>query len=163
MTIKDIPFNCSKQFKDYPCSHRQWKHKGHCRYVHGYSRSFTFCFASNKLDENGFVVDFSSLRPLEEQLKDHFDHTFLVNSDDPFLETWRELHSKEVLDLRVMNNVGMEYTAELVWGWANDLLFSREKGRSCCWKAIAHENDVNSACYTFLPEWFNPSYSKTSC
>jgi 6-pyruvoyltetrahydropterin/6-carboxytetrahydropterin synthase len=55
-----------------------------------------------------------------------------------------------------MNNVGMESTAELVWGWANDLLFSREKGRSCCWKAIAHENDVNSASYTFLPEWFNP-------
>ena len=52
MTIKDIPFNCSKHFKDYPCSHRQWKHKGHCRYVHGYSRSFTFCFASSELDEN---------------------------------------------------------------------------------------------------------------
>ena len=54
-----------------------------------------------------------------------------------------------------MNNVGMEATSELVWGWANDLLFSREKGRACCWKAIAHENDVNSACYTFFPEWFN--------
>ena len=155
MTIKDIKFNCSKHFRDYPCSHRQWKHKGHCRYVHGYSRSFTFWFTANELDENGFVVDFSSLRPLEEKLREHFDHTFLVNFDDPLLETWERLHSQEVLDLRVMKNVGMEATAQLVWGWANDLLFSREKGRSCCWKAIAHENDSNSASYTFWPEWFN--------
>ena len=147
MTIKDIPFNCSKHFREYPCSHRQWKHKGHCRYVHGYSRSFTFWFASNELDENGFVVDFSSLRPLEKKLREHFDHTFLVNFDDPLLETWKNLHSKEVLDLRVMNNVGMESTAQLVWGWANDLLFSRDKGRSCCLKTIAHENDINSASY----------------
>ena len=53
-----------------------------------------------------------------------------------------------------MKNVGMESTAQLVWGWANDLLFSREKGRSCCWKAIAHENDINSASYTLFPSWF---------
>ena len=115
MTIKDIKFNCSKHFRDYPCSHRQWKHNGHCRYVHGYSRSFTFWFTANELDENGFVVDFSSLRPLEEKLREHFDHTFLVNFDDPFLETWERLHSQEVLDLRVMKNVGMEATAQLVW------------------------------------------------
>ena len=107
MTIKDIKFNCSKHFRDYPCSHRQWKHNGHCRYVHGYSRSFTFLFTANKLDENGFVVDFSSLRPLEEKLREQFDHTFLVNFDDPLLETWERLHSQEVLDLRVMKNVGM--------------------------------------------------------
>ena len=59
MTIKDITFNCSKHFKDYPCSHRQWKHKGHCRYVHGYSRSFTFCFTSNELDE---IINFEPLK-----------------------------------------------------------------------------------------------------
>ena len=122
-------------------------------YVNNEMAHETMVFAS---DENGFVVDFSSLRPLEEKLKEHFDHTFLVNFDDPLLETWQKLHSEDVLDLRVMNNVGMESTAELVWGWANDLLFSREKGRSCCWKATAHENDFNSASYTFLPEWFNP-------
>ena len=154
MTIKDIQFNCSKHFKDYPCCHRQWKHVGHCRYVHGYSRSFTFLFASNQLDDNGFVVDFSSLKSLEDKLKKQFDHTFLVNSDDPLLDTWRRLDSQEALDLRIMENVGMESTAQLIWGWANDLLIERDKGRSCCWKAIAHENDINSASYECFPEWF---------
>ena len=158
MTIKDIPFNCSKHFRDYPCSHRQWKHQGHCRYVHGYSRSFTFWFASNELDKNGFVVDFSSLKPLEEKLREFFDHTFLVNSDDPLMQTWKKLHSEKALDLRVMKNVGMESTAQLVWGWANDLLISRDNGRTCCWKAVAHENEINSASYEFMPDWFKPIF-----
>ena len=154
MSINSSEFSCSKSYHNFPCSHRQWQHSGHCKFVHGYSRAFTFWFIAKNLDINGFVVDFSSLRPLEKKLRENFDHTFLVNYDDPFLETWKRLHSEKVLDLRIMKNVGMESTAQLVWGWANDLLFSREKGRSCCWKAEAHENDVNSASYTLLPEWF---------
>ena len=46
---------CSKHFEGYPCCHRQWQHPGHCRFVHGYSRSFTIWFAANELDR-GFVV-----------------------------------------------------------------------------------------------------------
>ena len=99
---------------------------------------------------------------MQEKLRKHFDHTFLVNFDDPLLETWKKLHSEEVLDLRVMKNVGMESTAELVFGWANDLLFSRDKGRTCCWKTTAHENEVNSASYTFFPDWFNLNTLNTS-
>ena len=113
---------CSKSYGGFPCCHRQWRHPGHCRFVHGYSRSFSFWFAAHHLDVHGFVVDFSSLRPLRERLEEQFDHTFLVNHDDPLLEHWRELHALGALDLRVMANVGMEASAELVWGWANELL-----------------------------------------
>ncbi len=145
---------CSKRFADYPCCHRQWRHSGHCRFVHGYSRSFTCWFQALHLDEHGFVVDFSSLRQLETRLADQFDHTFLVNADDPLLEQWRSLHDQGALDLRVMTNVGMEASAELVWGWANDLLRSREGGRACCWRVEARENEKNAACYTAVPAWF---------
>ena len=147
-------FTSTKTYRNLPCAHRQWKHNGHCRFVHGYSRSFTFWFASNELDTNGFVVDFSSLKPLEGKLREFFDHTFLVNSDDPLMKTWEKLHSEKALDLRVMKNVGMESTAQLVWGWANDLLISRDSGRTCCWKVVAHENEINSASYEFMPKWF---------
>ena len=68
MYIHSLKFSCSKSYEDFPCSHRQWRHEGHCRYVHGYSRSFTFCFTAKELDQNGFVVDFSSLKPLEKRL-----------------------------------------------------------------------------------------------
>ena len=147
-------YACSKSFGGYPCSHRQWRHPGHCRFVHGYSRSFTVWFRAHALDQHGFVVDFSSLRDLEQQLRHQFDHTFLVNGDDPLLERWQELHDLQALDLRVMSNVGMETSAELVWGWANALLHGRDGGRSCCWRVEARENETNAATFTALPDWF---------
>ena len=154
MFLPPAGFTCSKHFEGYPCCHRQWQHEGHCHFVHGYSRSFTFWFAAKKLDACGFVVDFSSLRPLEKQLRDQFDHTFLVNHDDPLLEQWRSLHKQGALDLRVMKNVGMENTAQLLWNWANELLVERDLGRCCCWKVEARENVSNEATYSSIPHWF---------
>ena len=122
--------------------------------MHGYSRSFTLWFAATELDACGFVVDFSSLRPLEQQLREQFDHTFLVNSDDPLLEDWRRLDQQGALDLRVMENVGMESTAALVWDWANALLKERDGGRSCCWAVEARENSRNAAQVQAVPTWF---------
>ena len=147
-------FSCSKSFSGYPCCHRQWRHPGHCRFVHGYSRSFTCWFEASALDMVGFVVDFSSLKALEAQLAAQFDHTFLVNADDPLLGQWQALHDQGALDLRVMANVGMEASAELVWGWANALLQGRDGGRTCCVKVEARENEKNAAYYEALPDWF---------
>ena len=130
-------FSCSKHFEGFPCCHRQWNHPGHCSFVHGYSRSFTFWFAAEKLDKYGFVVDFSSLNSLEQKLKNHFDHTFLVNKDDPLIPQWKQLHSEKALDLRIMENVGMESTAELVWQWANSILFKKDKARTPSLKKAA--------------------------
>ena len=154
MSTPRIGFTCSKHFGGFPCCHRQWNHPGHCSYVHGYSRSFTFWFSSKELDQYGFVVDFSRLRPLEEKLREQFDHTFLVNVDDPLLLQWEELHTKGALDLRVMQNVGMESSAELVWQWANSFLLEKDKGRTCCWMAEARENEKNSACFKSIPDWY---------
>ena len=154
MYFHSLKFSCSKSYEDFPCSHRQWRHKGHCRFVHGYSRSFTFWFTAKKLDINGFVVDFSSLKPLEIKLKEQFDHTFLINKDDPLLNYWKKLHDLDALDLRIMNNVGMEFTSELIWKWANEYLHDKDKGRSCCWKTESRENKSNKASYEKIPEWF---------
>ena len=152
-TLKNA-YTCSKNFSGYPCCHRQWRHPGHCRFVHGYSRSFTFWFAAQELDLYGFVVDFSSLRDLEQQLNNQFDHTFLANADDPLLSQWQSLNDQGAIDLRVMDNVGMESSAELVWQWANALLLDRDGGRSCCWRVEARENEANAACYEAIPQWY---------
>ena len=111
-------------------------------------------FAATQLDSCGFVVDFSSLRPLEQQLRAQFDHTFLVNADDPLLSEWQRLDALGALDLRVMDNVGMEASAQLVWSWANDLLLARDSGRSCCWSVEARENPRNAARFQCVPDWF---------
>ena len=128
MYIHSLKFSCSKSYEDFPCSHRQWRHEGHCRFVHGYSRSFTFWFTAKKLDLNGFVVDFSSLKSLENRLKEQFDHTFLINKDDPLMNYWKKLNDLDALDLRIMDNVGMEFTSKLIWRWANEYLQDKDKG-----------------------------------
>ena len=155
MSINSSQFSCSKSYENFPCSHRQWQHEGHCKFVHGYSRSFTFWFKANTLDINGFVVDFSSLKPLEKKLKEHFDHTFLINRNDPLLNYWKELHELEALDLKIMDNVGMEFSSEMIWNWANDFLKDKDKGRTCCWKTESRENQFNKASFEKLPIWFN--------
>ena len=156
------PHTCSKLFEGYPCCHRQWRHGGHCHFVHGYNRSFLLCFAATHLDACGFVVDFSSLKPFERQLSEQFDHTFLVNADDPLMKEWERLHALGALDLRVMSNVGMETTAELIWTWANQLLHQRDGGRTCCWAVEARENKSNAAWFHALPDWFKKSAEESS-
>ena len=154
MSIHSSQFSCSKSYQDFPCSHRQWRHKGHCKFVHGYSRSFTFWFIAKKLDINGFVVDFSSLKPLEKRLKEHFDHTFLINKDDPLLTYWEKLHDLKALDLRIMENVGMEGSSKMIWNWANQFLKERDNGRTCCWKTESRENKSNKAYFEEIPRWY---------
>ena len=154
MYLHSLKFSCSKSYDDFPCSHRQWRHEGHCRYVHGYSRSFTFWFTAKKLDLNGFVVDFYSLKPLENRLKEQFDHTYLINKDDPLLNYWEKLNDLDALDLRIMDNVGMEFTSELIWRWANEYLQDKDQGRTCCWKTESKENKSNKASYEEIPDWF---------
>ena len=136
--------------------------------MHGYSRSFTLWFAATELDACGFVVDFSTLRPLEQQLREQFDHTFLVNRDDPLMDEWLRLDALGAIDLRVMDNVGMEATAALVWDWANALLKERDGGRSCCWAVEARENSRNAAQIQSVPTWFEavrstPQVHDASC
>ena len=99
-------------------------------------------------------MDFSSLKPIENRLKDQFDHTFLVNKDDPLMNYWEKLHDLDALDLRIMDNVGMEFTSELIWRWANEYVHDKDKGRTCCWKTESKENKSNKATYEAIPDWF---------
>jgi len=111
-------------------------------------------FRAKNLDINGFVVDFSSLKPLKERLKEQFDHTFLVNADDPLMTYWQKLHELKALDLRIMENVGMEFSSKLIWEWANNFLYEKDKGRTCCWKTESIENKSNKAYFEKIPDWY---------
>ena len=80
--------------------------------------------------------------------------TFLINKDDPLLNYWKKLHDLDALDLRIMDNVGMEFTSQLIWKWANEYLHDKDKGRTCCWKTESKENKSNKASYEEIPDWF---------
>ena len=134
----------TKTYSDLPCSHRAWRHSGHCRFVHGYSRSFTFHFAAREADDCGFVVDFSSLKPLKAILEHLFDHTTLINADDPELPTFRDLHDREIVDLRVVPHCGMEGSAVLAWEIADALVRAQTGNRAWCFAVEARENVKNA-------------------
>jgi 6-pyruvoyltetrahydropterin/6-carboxytetrahydropterin synthase len=138
----------TKMFSNYPCAHRQYKHTGNCALVHGYSRSFFFVFGSQTQDSCGFVVDFGDLKWLRDWLDHMFDHTLLLEVDDPLLPLFRVIESAGGADIRLMPyGVGMEGTAQLLCEYADHELRKLTKGR--CWvdSVEALENDKNSAIF----------------
>lgn len=121
---------------------RQHRAKSHCRFIHGYALGFKLVFEADKLDENGWVKDFGSLKPLKQRLVDTFDHRMLVAADDPAREQLEDL-ALEVFfqDIRegdptyqlaqvvVVEHVGCEAFARMVHGWAEELITPEERAR----------------------------------
>lgn len=137
----------TKRYENFPCCHRQWRHEGSCSLVHGYSRSFTIIFGATQLDKCGFVMDFGKLRDVKAWLEYVFDHTCLINDDDPELKTFQELHQKGVLSLRTLPNVGMEGTAQFVLEAVHAMVSEATDKRVFVVAVEARENSKNSAWY----------------
>lgn len=148
MSNDEAAYISTKTYTNLPCAHRQWRHDGNCKLVHGYSRSLHFIFGAHTLNKCGFAVDFGDLGWLKDWLEHMFDHTLLLNEDDPQLPAFRELEQAGACDIRLMPyGVGMEGTAEYVCEYVDNELRERTGGR--CWvvQVEARENDKNSAIY----------------
>lgn len=132
------------------CAFRQWRAThSRCHYLHGYQLIAKFWFGGSHLDDKHWLVDFGSLKDLKAQLNYLFDHTMCVAGDDPELETFKELNSRGVIQLRIFEKgVGIERTAEVVFDIAQQYITSITSGR--CWveKVEVFEHEANSATYT---------------
>ena len=95
--MKPPAITCTKTYPDLPFAHRQPKHDGHCALLHGHNWAFTFEFATEQLDECGFVIDFGKLGFLKSWLNERFDHTLVLNEDDPWL-AFMQFHLSDVTD-----------------------------------------------------------------
>ncbi len=95
----------------------------------------------------GWVVDFGGLKDVKAFLEHHFDHTFLAASDDPELNTWRELEARGVIQLRVLPNPSMEGTAQWVYQAVDKLVKNSTQGRAWVTLVEVRENEKNSAIY----------------
>jgi 6-pyruvoyltetrahydropterin/6-carboxytetrahydropterin synthase len=130
------------------CAFRQPKAKSHCKFIHGYRLKAKFWFESNKLDDNNWVVDFGSLKPLKEKLEKQFDHTLCVDINDPCRGSLEFLGEKAVADIRVMDGVGIEMTAKWCYGAANEHLDNGTSPNGTrCVKVEVWEHEGNSAIY----------------
>ena len=151
MSEDGFVYRSSKTFKGYPCSHRRWRHEGHCAHVHGYSRSFTVWFESRERTANGFVMDFGQLKPVKAWLEEHFDHTLLLDADDPLLPEFRALEAKGAARIVVFDDVGMEGTARFVFDWIDAWVRKNTHDRVWVVSVEARENEKNSATVTRAP------------
>lgn len=116
-----MPYTVTKTWRDLPAAHRQPNHDGHCRLIHGHNWRFDVCFTCDALDGNGFVIDVGKLEFVKTFLAGHFDHTLVLNDDDPQKENLLStigLTTGNVGFARiiVVPNCGMEGLAKYVFG-----------------------------------------------
>ena len=144
---RPLVFRSSKTFRNFPCAHRKWRHPGDCALVHGYSREFTVWFEATQRDENGFVVDFGALKAVRAWLEERFDHTLLLDADDPMLPEFRRLEGLGACRLTVFEDVSMEGTAKFFYDWLDAWVREQSEGRARVYSVECRENDKNSSVY----------------
>ena len=143
-----MSFTSTKIIELGSCAFRQPKAESHCRFIHGYRLTAKFWFGASQLDENNWVVDFGSLKHLKKILQAQFDHTMVIAADDPAIRAFKMLNDDDIVDLRIMDGVGIEKFAEYCFNTANKFIKESTEGR--CWvdKVEVFEHENNSAIYT---------------
>lgn len=140
---------CTKHYADFPFAHRQPNHLGHCSFIHGHSWGFEFEFAAKQVDECGFVVDFGKLKWLKEFLEKWFDHTLVLNDNDPWLPHLRTALASEgmakLADLRTMPDCSSEGIARFLLNEVGSRLESFTGGRCFLTRVTVYEDSRNSA------------------
>jgi 6-pyruvoyltetrahydropterin/6-carboxytetrahydropterin synthase len=123
-----------------------------CCAIHGYAMSFYFEFESSTLDARNWVVDFGSLRPLKEFLKQSFDHTLLVAEDDPHHAEFIRLHKLGLAKVVEVENTGCEALSKFLYDYANTIFLpdhypSSGEQQIHCRKVVVRETPSNSGWY----------------
>ena len=139
---------CSKSYKDLPFAHRQPNHEGHCRFIHGHNWDLKFTFTAERLDECGFVIDFGGLKWLKDLLEWWFDHTTVLNEDDPLREYFEASKVNEdggIYDLRFLPDCSCEGIASFVFTMVDDILNDKTLGRVRLDTLTLSEDSKNSA------------------
>jgi 6-pyruvoyltetrahydropterin/6-carboxytetrahydropterin synthase len=130
------------------CAFRQWRAiDTNCSKLHGYRLMAKFWFEGD-LDDKNWVVNFGGLKELKYRLQNQFDHTLCVSADDPLLDMFKELHKAKGCDLRIMDGVGIEKTAEYCFKVANEYVQNMTDSRCKVLKVEVWEHELNSAIYS---------------
>lgn len=138
---------CKKIYSDLPFAHRQHKHTGHCSKIHGHSWSFEFEFAATELDHAGFVVDFGALKELKAWINEHFDHTLVMNRDDPLM--YALLSMKGAAYVTVVDSCSSEGIASHIAEYAGHFVRNLTGFRTWLHRVTVHEDSKNSATLIF--------------
>jgi 6-pyruvoyltetrahydropterin/6-carboxytetrahydropterin synthase len=152
-----MKYQSTKRFDNFSVALRQHKAQhSHCQLLHGYAFEFKVWFESKEeieekqLDEMNWIVDFGlfSRNGLKDWLNDTFDHTLLIEKDDPYVELFKDMEQFKLAKVKVMDRMGAESMAKLVFDKFNDVFSKTEGGRIKVVKVECFENNKNSSIYT---------------
>ncbi len=101
-------------------------------------------------------MEFGGLKSVKAWLEDMFDHTMLLNEDDPLIPEFQALEEKGACKLRILPNVGMESTAKFVYEKVNGMVTEMTNGRVWVSRVEVRENDKNSGIFTPEPKPDHP-------
>jgi 6-pyruvoyltetrahydropterin/6-carboxytetrahydropterin synthase len=149
-------YTSTKLFDGYSTVFRQWKAEDtHCRFLHGYAISFRVWFEGD-LDHRNWVWDFGGMKRSKTQIngmspKDYFtwllDHTTVIAMDDPYLESFKQLSSEGLIQLRIIPATGCEKFAEHLYTKINTFLKEETERRVKAVLVEVYEHEKNSASY----------------
>jgi 6-pyruvoyltetrahydropterin/6-carboxytetrahydropterin synthase len=83
------------RYHDFSTGHRVYGHESKCAHLHGHNYRVYFTVQADELDHVGRVLDFSVIKDLLcEWLEEHWDHRFLIWSQDPWAQGLKQLDSE---------------------------------------------------------------------
>jgi len=145
-----MEFTIKKKYSDYPFAHRQHKHDGFCRSIHGHNWSFIIELGCYDLDEQGFVLDFGKMKFIKNILDENFDHTLVISQNDTNFDTFQDLAKKNLAKLTIIpNDASAEGIALYVGGLIDNVIKQETNDRAYVKSIELFEDSKDSAIVTF--------------
>ncbi|MFZ9035475.1 MAG: 6-pyruvoyl trahydropterin synthase family protein [Francisellaceae bacterium] len=148
-------YRVEKYLDGFSCCFRQWHaDHSHCRFLHGYAIAFRLYFKAQTLDKHNWVWDFGWLKnpallidgmTAKAWFSHMFDHTVILEKNDPALDQFRALDHQGLLQLRVIDKFSCEGMAELVLNKVGRLIREETDARVCLYRVDAIENNKSQA------------------
>jgi 6-pyruvoyltetrahydropterin/6-carboxytetrahydropterin synthase len=94
---------------EFDYAHRLSHYKGKCRNIHGHRGKAIVTVESCELNDEDIVIDFKVIKSsVKEWIDENWDHTLLLNSDDPFIDVFKQI------DIRLYLFEGHDPTSEVM-------------------------------------------------
>lgn len=140
-----MKLTCTKRYNDIPFAHRQPKHPGHCRFIHGHNWGFEFEFEATHPDPCGFVIDFGGLKGVKLEIDALLDHKLVLNEDDPILKDAAKLQALCGDGVRTLPDCSCEGLARFLFNMVNGMVSAMTDGRVKVVRCTCFEDSKNSA------------------
>jgi 6-pyruvoyltetrahydropterin/6-carboxytetrahydropterin synthase len=144
-------FHARTTFDNLPCCHRSSTNPGNRYFLHGYERTFEVEFACAETEPDGLVLSSRAVKKVRKALRKQFDHTTLIDTDDPERDLFELLDKRRVIDLRIMDNSGMEASTAWVFDTVDSIVGRATRGRVWVSGIKARESDSKGVNLTVRP------------